>query len=438
MEHKLYSKAHNRVLAFTIGYFVLVTYNLIVLLGNTYITSIHLLSFVGSFYFIGYMMINDFFKEGMFSIRLLFNAFGILYTNYYIIECLSYNISPRENEFYAMELSYLAIITFNIFYGVSKKESSNITKTKSSIYNINLITIGLIFLFLVSVLAEYYVVVYKVGLILYIGASRAEQSLLRSDYSIFLFYQHTIPLVSSVSFFLYLKYKRKTNLILFILSFLISTLSAVITASRSDMLAIVLPLLFLCNYFRIITNKITIVLAVGGFALFGIWKSLYTDSIEVQYDSEFVSWYKICNNILNDANGFFLYGKSYFNTIINLIIPVTGIESLSTWYVRKYEFDVFSSGGGRGFSSVLEAYMNFHIFGIVLIYGFYGWVSKKLNTKTDLNIIIYMIVLVSLNMLFRSEAYAFWKNMAWFRIYPVIFLFYISRKKIRVIPQVAA
>lgn len=432
-----YSKANNSIILFTIGYFALITYFLIELLGNTYVNSIHLLSFVGSFYFIGFMMINDYFKEGMFSIRLLFNAFGILYTNYYIIECLSDNTYPRDNEFYAMELSYLAILTYNICYGISKRDFSNKTKINSNIYfNISRINLGLILLFIVSVLAEYYVVVYKVGLMLYLGASRAEQSLLRSDYSIFLFYQHTIPLISSVAFFLYLKYKRKTSLILFVLSFLMATLSAVITASRSDMLAIVLPLLFLCNYFKIITNKVTIALAAGGFVLFGIWKSLYTESIEVQYDSEFVSWYKICNNVLNDADEFYLYGKSYFNTILNLIIPVTGIESLSTWYVRKYEFDVFSAGGGRGFSSVMEAYMNFNILGIVFIYGFYGWISKKLNTKTDLNIIIYMIVLVSLNMLFRSEAYAFWKNMAWFRIYPILFLFYISRKKLRVIPKV--
>ena len=112
-----------------------------------------------------------------------------------------------------------------------------------------------------------------------------------------------------------------------------------------------------------------IILIIGSFILFGVWKSLFSSSriINIYYDSEFNSWYKIFNNILqSDLSK--LFGTSYIKTLVNLVIPFTKTEPLSVWYVRNYEYETWISGGGRGFSGVLEAYMNFGIIGCILVY----------------------------------------------------------------------
>ena len=121
-----------------------------------------------------------------------------------------------------------------------------------------------------------------------------------------------------------------------------------------------------------------------------------------------------------------------------MIVPVTNSKTLSTWYMENFEADVLARGGGRGFSAVLEAYINFNVIGNVIIYFLYGeilrafepqkeeWSMNRINYK----LVLAFIILSSMYLFFRAESYSLWKNMAWFKIYPTALIFLFSKKKI--------
>lgn len=413
----------------TIASFVGITIYLYLLFDGYDFFSFHFFEFILSFYFFVFLAIKDYNSKLLFSIRIIFNLFGFLYTNYHIIQLVETNQRIDDYTFFAMDLSYLAIISFNLVYSYSKK-SKPILREQGYTFSVSKFNFGLIIFCILSLLSEFYVVFYKIGIVSYILASRAERSLMREGYSFFMFYSFLIPLIAAISLFLYYKYKKKKNLFIFFISFIIAVLNAVITASRADLLSLFLPIVFLCNYFKVISNKKTVIIGCMGFALMGIWKSLYSEEVEVQYDSEFNTWYEICKNMMSNPRGLdILYGQSYIKTAINLVVPFTGMESLSTWYVKNYEYSVYLAGGGRGFSSVLEAYMNFRLLGVIIVYAFYGWLAKKISPKGVANVLLFMIVITSINMLFRAESYSLWKNMMWFKIYPILMLYFYSRKK---------
>lgn len=408
---------------------VAILFYLLNLIGKYDYVSIHILEFSLSFFVIGYISIADYLNNRLFSIRLLFNLFGFLYTNYYIIQLIENNECIDNYTFFAMDMSYLAIYSFNVVYAMSNKKSVVQKRQSTDKINTKVFNAGLLFLFIISIVTEYYVVIEKIGLLNYISVSRAERSLMRSDYSLLLFYGYIIPLVTAISLLMYFEFNKRINFFLFIFAFFIAVCNAIITASRAEMLSVILPVMFLCYIYKKISNKTAVVLGALGFILFGIWKSLYSENIEVQYDSEFNSWYEICKTVLSNPKGVhYILGESYLKTIANLIIPVTGIESLSTWYVKTFEYQVYLIGGGRGFSAVLEAYLNFGLPGIVLIYGFYGWLAQKVKPDNIARILLCIIVISSINMLFRAESLSFWKNMMWCEIYPIFILYFFSTK----------
>jgi oligosaccharide repeat unit polymerase len=225
-------------------------------------------------------------------------------------------------------------------------------------------------------------------------------------------------------------YKDKFSMLLAILSFGISVLNSVISKSRAELIAILLPFLFLCENYKKVSRKKLIALLVGSLLLFGVWKSLFSSGSKfLYYDSEFSTWYEICENVFErDLKP--LYGKSYFDTLLNLVVPFTDTEPLSIWYVKNFEYDTWVRGGGRGFSAALEAFLNFGVLGNAIIYGIYGWLLKQvqfnMEKDDDKSIIIYMILLVSMFQFFRSESYSLWKNMMWFRVYPALILMWVS------------
>lgn len=418
----------SKIIKGLIVYYILISLYLFFLLGNYVYFDFSLVFFLLSFYYFGYILIKEYYNSGIFSIKFIFNVFGFLYTNYHIIELINRDTTINEHLIFMMHLSYIAIFCFNLSYYLTKRPSTQSNNRSINVHNFNW---GLLFILIISIAAFYYVVFIRIGFMNYIVVSRAEMSLIRSDYSYLTFYANTLPLVSAVSLFLFYKFK-KVNLVIFMVAFAFALFNSIITMSRAGMLAAALPVLYLLNFYKKISQRTTIIVGVLGFMLFGIWKSLFSDAVEVQY-GEFTSWYALSQNVLSHPDKYsLLLGKSYLDTLINLIIPVTGIEPLSIWYLRVFEPDVLFAGGGRGFSSVLEAFINLHIPGVVIVYAFYGFIAKRFSPNSDLKILINMIVLVSINMLFRSESYAFWKAMLWLKIYPIVILYYLSSKRIAI------
>ena len=409
-------------------------YSLIIIIFELYIFynydhfNINLISFSISFFIIGFIIIKEYQKyNSLFSLRIIFNLFGLLYTNFYIVQMMMSNNEITSNIYFSMNLSYISIIFFNIGYSTSKIINNANIERKT--YKSNLVMLMTSLLFIISIIVELYVIFYKIGINNYINVSRAAQSLLMSDYSLLSFYRRTIPIVSIISLFIFLKDKNKYSKYLFIVSFIISIYNSIISVSRAELLSVLLPILFILNHFKKISNKKVIILGMIFFVVFGAWKGLANGKTNViTYDSEFNSWYKICDNVLSDENNIdYLLGSSYMKTIANLLIPVTHTTSLSTWYVKKYEYSVYTMGGGRGFPGILEAYLNFNIIGNMIIYYFYGWLFKKINKNNDLSLILYCIIMTSIYQMFRSESYSMFKTMMWFKIYPTVIIFVLSR-----------
>lgn len=418
----------NNLLIYAIVLFTISIFELILFMNYSYF-NVNLISFSLSLFLIPFFMIFEYNKtKSFFSLNIIFNLFGFLYTNFYIIQLILNNTNISDSTYLAMNLSYISILFFNIGFFTTKKEVKE--NGKESSYNLNILKLFIIILFVVSIIAEFYVIFYKIGFSAYINSSRANKSLLMEDYSLLSFYRKTIPLVSILSLYLLLKYKLKFSRSIFIVSFLLSIINSIFSVSRAELLSVLLPILFLLSYFKKISNKKVIAFGVISFILFGAWKGLSNGKLNViSYDSEFNSWYKICENVLYDNNGVnYLYGSSYLKTLLNLIIPVTKTMPLSSWYVKTYEYSVYVSGGGRGFSGVLEAYMNFWYFGNVLIYYIYGKILKKININSDLQIMIYMIIMTCIFQLFRSDSYSLLKTMMWFKIYPVLIMFFLAKK----------
>lgn len=413
--------------------YVIVVSGLIWLLFRNYpYGNLLLVEYAFSFYIIGFFVIY-FMKAGnILSIEVLFNGFGLLYSNFYIGELIIKGEQIPEVIYYAMMLSHFSIIVFDIFFCCSHKSNKIffLREKKEYTYDIHRLRKLLIIFLAICIITELYVIVYKIGLQDYFLADRATKTLLLEGYSLLSFYKTTIPVISVVFFYNYFKYGYKRDVFLFAVSFVISIFNAVLSASRAELLSIFLPCLFVLYYWGKIKDGHVIFFGIVGILFFGMWKSLYGGHHTISFDSEFNTWYKICKNILSDPNSTFLYGKSYLNTLINMIVPVTHTGNLSEWYLQVYEPEVLARGGGRGFSGVLEAYINFGIFGNVLVFGFYGWLMKQFDKKNDFQIVVYIAIMVSMYMFFRAEAYSIWKNMVWFKIYPFAIIYYFSRKNI--------
>ena len=391
-----------------------------------------------SFLLFGTFIILDYSQTNLIiSFGILFNLFGLLYSNYYILENITNPSYLNNTVFFSYFLSIISMACFNIGYFSVPYLKNSFLKIEK--INTKVVYLFLLFLFILSVLTEYYVIFIKIGFSSFFSSSRAHQSLLISQYSSLTFYKSFFIIIAICTLLFYLNFKEKKYLYLFIGCFIINIFNTYVSVSRAEIFTFLLPIIYLLYIYKKITTKQVIILALLFFILFGAWKSVISsfkqngeikkENVVLSFDSEFNSWYKISENIL-DSDHQFLYGKSYLETFYNLLIPITKSEPLSKWYVRNYEFDVYIKGGGRGFSGVLEAYLNFGLIGNIIVFFLYGVLFKKIsNYNNEISMIIFLIVIGSVYQLFRSESYSLWKTMYWFKIIPILIIFKISKRR---------
>ena len=416
-------------------YYLIITLISIVLL--IFFKTVNILLVSISFYVFGSFIFLDYVQnKKIITMGILFNVFGLLYTNYYLLENLQNVYIITDSIIKAFLLSNLSMLFFNIGYFLIPYKKSYI---KISSVNEKRILYGLVMMFLVALFIEYYVIFIKIGLFVFFHANRSQQSLLIGNYSSLTFYKSFFSIVQMCSLYFYINNKNKKFLYLFIISLMINIFNCYISVSRAEIFSFILPTIYILYYFKLIKTKQVIISAICVFVLFGAWKSLVwnlkenknisKENINVSFDSEFNTWYSISDNILLSDYSY-LYGKSYIDTVYNLIVPITHTEPLSRWYLKIYEPNIYSRGGGRGFSGVIEAYLNFGVFGNIFIYTLYGILFKKLsNIDSELKLIIFLILLGSIYQLFRSESYSLWKTMYWFEILPTLILFRFSKRR---------
>mgnify|MGYP004511848897 CR=1 FL=1 len=366
---------------------------------------------------------------------IVFNITGFLYSNY------GYFFGVNLSSYYyskCLLLSSIAIQSYNIAYITWKIRKST---SKNTSYNFGKIWVISMLMMLLGVAIELYFFFFYIGFSNFISMTRSARSLMMIDaFYLANFYK---PIITTSSLILLVCYLEKGGSfgkkIVVISSICLCIFNAIIEVSRANFIMIILPLVYILYKYKKITQKQVGFAFISIFISMALWKYILTNgfvfnSNAIQLNSELVSWIKIGNNIIMDIENDqidYLLGKSYLDTILNILYPFSGIESLSTWYVRTYEYSVFLRGGGRGFSSVIEAYYNFEVFGCVIVYFFYGILYKKIFSEESsvLYILIQAVLLSLIYKLFRSEAYSLWKNIWWLQLLPIILIFSVSKEK---------
>lgn len=366
---------------------------------------------------------ND--TQKIFSHGIIFNAFALFYSSYYFYAVISNSQPVQDNSYFTIFLTLISIISFNIAYRFSGKMSDS--RKFFTEYNYKTVRTMSFFLMLISYAAEFYVVFRKIGLGVILNATRAEVSLAMESFGLLSFYRYTFPLLSSIFLLTYLKHHKKMDAVCFAICFVMSIFNAVLYVSRANMIAVLLPIAYLLERYYILNKRQLIVLSFVIFILFGFWKGLYSNKMVLSFNSEFSTWYRIFDNIKSDNGYAPQFGKSYLITLLNLFVPVTNTESLSKWYVRTYEYSTYLRGGGRGFSEIVEAYLNFGVVGNIIVFYIYGIIFKQIKDDDDFHTILYIIFMLSIYQIFRSDSYSMWKNMMWFRVYPTILIFLLAK-----------
>jgi len=145
------------------------------------------------------------------------------------------------------------------------------------------------------------------------------------------------------------------------------------------------------NFLILIFLFSTIIMATLGnsliysFKIFLITSSFHINITNIIYESfiqhEFYAWFEIFKNLHN----VFVGGETFLQTIKSFLWPhFLGGEhfSLTDWYAENYlPYELFKKGYGRGFSFLVELYINFGIV-LTIIFGFLiGKIFKKLENS---------------------------------------------------------
>lgn len=378
-------------------------------------------------------------NKNIMDASIVLNSIGYLYTNYtyFFSNSLLYNYYSK-----CLILAIVSICSFNLSYLVTKK--LNFKRNTDCMYNYSFIGFSSTVLLIIGLSIEIYFIIYIVGFDNFISMTRSARTLLLLD-SLYVanFYKPIITLSCLLSTSHYICSLKHTFLqkVTLVLGFTVSIYNSIISVSRADFVALVIPLIYILYIHDKISRKQVIGVCLLILSCLSIWKFVFTKGLSLDYssiqmNSELESWVKIGNNIINDLNNGkidYLLGTSYVDTLINILYPFTGIEALSEWYVRIYEYSVYITGGGRGFSGIIEAYYNFGIFGCVLVFMLYGMIYKKIFSRTDnpARILIQAVLLSLIYKVFRSEAYSLWKNAWWLQILPIIIIFKIAEIKVK-------
>jgi len=216
---------------------------------------------------------------------------------------------------------------------------------------------------------------------------------------------------------------------------IICLLISITSISLSSLMVVLISQLFFIDKTKPISRYL-LLLMIPGFLLSVIWKPLASYflfgsnliSIEdLSMPSEFTTWVTIYTNISSDMYGLFnsQYGASYLQTLKSLILPFSEATALSVSYIETYEPIVYESGGGRGFSFFLEAYINFGYIGVFIIGVVVGLLFCQSSFGISRGVVplfIYILLCTVVFKLFRSESQALLKNLIWLQIIPGLLL----------------
>ena len=152
-------------------------------------------------------------------------------------------------------------------------------------------------------------------------------------------------------------------------------------------------------------------------------------------EGEVGAHYFVFNDILEKPENFnYMLGSSYLKSIY-LLIPNIGVtrdyNGLADWFVRTYHRDIWTQGGGYGFSFIAETYINFWFFGPIIIGLFMGfifaslWIFCVIEFKSIFSLAIYSLSLSIMMTMPRTDFSYVLKEFYLLVLFPLFFYFII-------------
>ena len=381
----------------------------------------------------------------------VFYAMGILYAigpflSALILETPRYQV---DNHIILVLYVVLALISFRIGYASTKTKRRPIETNVVVNHNIVVLILSIFFLvYLFSVIN----LIKSIGLYAFVTQGRGEMKMaIGESFKAINILDPLIYVVEvlALEFFIITKgiknYRIKYG-ILFFSSLFVSIAFSLIQVDRSSLLLSLLPMVFLLNYHGLLSLRRILFYGTALLALFVVWKQLIAGLImgdigvarelDVTVPTEIVAWFDVGCDVqdgLESGKIDYKYGYTYLKALESFVNPFwQNYEALSTWYVRTFRPDMFEHGGGKGFSCVLEAVLNFGFIGPILCFGFIGSFVKRIERKVPSSIFyrcFYALMISLVYKLFRSEIYSIVKMSYWLWVLPIFFIWYLSREK---------
>jgi oligosaccharide repeat unit polymerase len=328
--------------------------------------------------------------------------YSIAYPVLIIIEDRPYVPLLKETLF----IEWVALLTFILVFGFSEKQFYKYDQTK--MLNMKFVTFPV---YLASFLLTliYLLYIYSAGL--------SSKYAISMDNSI---YGKLSPFFSIfvLSFVLLVAYsinvlKRIPKLII---SFtLFYTLIALFIIGERDLfLRVLLVLVFLYNVlYKAISKKVLILGTFLGLSLVPIMGNLKNialrENVVNQQDksflasilsSDFGAASRNLNTLINNKDSWsYFYGETFW---WDIKVVLNMGSSPGMWFNKTFYSDLINRGGGNGFTLIGEGYMNFGIFGVILVFASLALFLKFLYIKATTNIIWLAIYVTSIPIVIYS------------------------------------
>jgi oligosaccharide repeat unit polymerase len=149
--------------------------------------------------------------------------------------------------------------------------------------------------------------------------------------------------------------------------------------------------------------------------------------IEDILSSEFSAASKNLNELLNHRE---LWSPFYGETFLWDIQVVLGTGfSPGAWYNKTFFPSLVNRGGGNGFTIVGEGYINFGIFGVILVFSFLSILLKYIHSYATKNIIWLTIYIASLPIfmyMIRGDLATLFTQVIKHIVIPLLILFIVK------------
>ncbi|WP_189000460.1 O-antigen polymerase [Deinococcus roseus] len=373
---------------------------------------------------------------------------------FFVVSWYTYNTAVYINNFgqdvtsiypYAYlstALSFMALFSFyGLYYAFSRGRGQGGETLYNNNYDNTMHIFAVIYGYL-GLLFQVYFVFFVYGFNSFVFTSRSQRNLnLNSGDILALPFNNMISVSVVILLYLYFMRNMKKSGRASIILLVFGIAYSLMIVDRSSLMLYLMPTIVLLNKRNILKLQHIILIGLGLLVFFTGFKAIMNIIILNAnaavslglLDDEFEVWHMIMGDLYRDLSGggiVYQFGKSYLATLMNLVVPFTDYTPLSQWYVQTYHYDVQMRGGGFGFSSIAEAFLNFGFAGILFYFGFLGIVLGIIERKARSNTVYAIVGLALLPLIykfFRSESYSLIKVFWWSEVLPIFIFILISR-----------